>query len=598
MSRHRWSTGGALACALALSVTAAAAPVPGEQDKPLAQVPAKSVIVVQLKGLERGRERLDAFLKSALPDYADLARQKIKEALDQALQGRKIDAVTKDGHIFVVFTELPDPNTATPKMAVLVPVKSYKEFRDGILKDDERKDVKTDPLGYENANVEGQPTYFVDRKNGYAVVTPDADVAATFTKKFDGIDGKLSKPLAKALVASDFSVYVDMAAVNKQYGDAIKQAQSAFEQILDSAPDKSTAEMAKRVYAPMFQAALDSTAVLLAVDLRPEGLLLHTEVEVAADSKTNAMFKGWKSLPASEMAKLPGGSMLYSSMSYTPAVMKAFGSLAYGFVDPDGKEGKAIKKLLDEQAGANPRSMAYVATHFPSAGLGVTKYDNPAKAVDAQLKLFKELKEGDAFGGVLKSAPVVKEDAQKHAGFTLASVGMKWDLEKTVEKQSAALNEDQKKALMEYMKATLGEGSNMWLGTDGKVVVQVTAKDWDEARLLLDRYVKGEQAVGSTQAYKDAVKQLPAENSMLMLADVPQVAEGVVKAISGMLRSSGLPLNIPPGFETPDIKAKTSFAGLAVTLEPGRASVDVWLPATSINDVYKMYVEKLLKPNF
>ena len=52
MSRRRWSSWGALACALALTLPAAAAPVPGEQDKPLAQVPAKSAIVVQLKGFD------------------------------------------------------------------------------------------------------------------------------------------------------------------------------------------------------------------------------------------------------------------------------------------------------------------------------------------------------------------------------------------------------------------------------------------------------------------------------------------------------------------------------------------------------------------
>ena len=37
---------------------------------------------------------------------------------------------------------------------------------------------------------------------------------------------------------------------------------------------------------------------------------------------------------------------------------------------------------------------------------------------------------------------------------------------------------------------------------------------------------------------------------------------------------------------------------MAMTLESGRASVDVWVSAVSVNEVYKMYLEKLLKPNF
>jgi hypothetical protein len=597
MSRRRWSSWGALACALALTLPAAAAPVPGEQDRPLAQVPAKSVIVVQLKGFERSRERLNVLVKAAMPDFADLAKEKMKEALDQALDGRKIDAVSKDGPIFVVFTELPNANSNPPKMAVLVPVKNYKDFRDGILKEDERKGIKTDPLGYENAQVNGEAVYFVDRKNGYAVITPDADVAASFVKKYDGIDGKLSKSLARQLTAADVSVYVDMTAVNKEHGEAIKAAQAQLEQAVDATPDKSTADMIKRVYAPIFQAVGDSTALLVSADLRPEGVLLHVETEVPADSKTNALLKSWKTLPTTELAKLPAGSMVYSGMAYTPALMKEMGALAYGVVDPESAEGKAIKKLVGEMADANPHSLLN-ATNMPAAGVAVSKYDNPAKAVDAQLKLFKGLKEGSTFGAVLKSAPVVKENAKKHGGFDLASVSMKWDLEKTVEKQGAALSDDQKKAMIEYMKSMLGEGSDVWLGTDGKTVVQVTAKDWEEARDLLDRYQKGENTVGSSPAYKDAVKHLPAENSMVLLADVPQVTEMMVKSVVTMLQGSGLPIPIPPGFEKPSVKPKTSYVGVAFTLESGRGSLDLWLSATSINDVYKMYVEKLLKPNF
>jgi hypothetical protein len=599
MTRHRWFSWAALGCALVLTLPAAAAPVPGEQDKPLAQVPAKSAIVVQLKGFERTQERLHALIKNAMPDFADLAKEKMKEAIDQALMGRKLEAIPKDGHIFLVVTDLASLNGPTPKMAILVPVTDYKKFRDGLLKDDERKEIKTDPLGYENANVDGQATYFVNRKNGYAVVTPDADVAASFVKKYDGLDGKLSKPLAQRLMDADVSVYVDMVAVNKEHGDAIKMAQGQLEQALEGSPDKSATEMIKRIYAPIFQAVSDSTALLVSADLRPDGVLLHTEVEVPADSKSNTLLKGWKALPTTDLAKMPGGSMTYTSMAYTPELMKTLGSLSYGFTDPDSKEGKAIKNLMDELAAAGPRSQIS-AGNIPASGLVVTKFDNPAKAVDAQLKLFKELKAGSMYGTVLKSDPVVKENAMKHGGFEFNSVSLKWDLEKTIEKQAAAagMNDDQKKAMVEYMKSIVGEGTDVWFGTDGKTMMQVTAKDWESARDLLDRYQKGEQTLGSSQAYKDTIKNLTAENSMVMLVDVPQMTEVMVKAVVTVLQASGLPIPIPPGIEKPAVKAKTSFLGLGLTLASGRGSFDLWLSATSINDVYKMYVEKLLKPNF
>jgi hypothetical protein len=599
MIRHRWSCWGALACALALALPCAAAPVPGDQDKPLAQVPAKAPIVAQLRGFERTRDRLDALLKNAMPDFAAVARQKMDDALKQALNGRKLEGMTKDGPIFLVFTELPNPNQDPPKMAILVPVKSYKEFRDGLLTDDERKGLKPDPIGYESTNIEGTQTYFVDRKNGYAAVTPDADVAAFFAKKFDGLGGKLSKSVAQHLMDADASLYVDMAAVNKEHGEQIKQAQTQMEAVFDNLPNKDVGELLKRVYAPLFQATSDSTAYLVSADLRPEGVLLHVEVEVSTDSKTNGTLKQWKSLPVADLGKLPAGQMIYSGVAATPALLKEVGPFLYGVGnDPDSKESKAVHKMVAELAAAKP-SQQLTAASVPAGGLVAVKYDDPAKAVAAQLKMYKELKEGWALGAVLKAAPAIKEKAEKYGGFEFNSIGLKWDLEKTVEKQAAALNDDQKKALVESLKGLIGEGSDVWIGTDGKTVLQVTAKDWSAAKALIDSYQKGDGSLGKSQAYKDTVKHLPPNSSVTALIDVPQGAETGAKFVVGLMQGMGLGGQLPPGFDgKPAAKAKTSYLGIGVAMESGRGSLDLWVPAVSVNDIYKMYIEKLVKPNF
>src|SRR5262249_16767506 len=159
--------------------------------------------------------------------------------------------IPKDGSIFLVFTELPAPNQNPPKMAIVVPVTNYETFRNGLLKDEERKGIKADPLGYEIASINNEAVYFVNRKNGYAAATPDADIAASFVKKYDGLGEKLSKSLAQHMVDADVSVYVDMAAVNKAHGDDIKQLQALFEQGIDATPDKNVAEFVKRIYAPI-----------------------------------------------------------------------------------------------------------------------------------------------------------------------------------------------------------------------------------------------------------------------------------------------------------------------------------------------------------
>jgi hypothetical protein len=385
-----------------------------------------------------------------------------------------------------------------------------------------------------------------------------------------------------------------MTAINKEHGDALKQLQQTIDQGIEQSPDKSSAEMAKRFIAPMFQAVADSTAVVASADLRPEGVLLHVELEVAADSKTSATLKEWKSIPLADLHKLPAGQMAYDGMAYTPALMKELMPLQYGMTaGSDSEEDKAVLKAIGELADAGPR-VRLDAMNVPLSGLQVWKYDDPRKAVAAQLKLFKGLKAGSSYGSVLKANPVVKAGAEKHGGFEFHAVSLKWDLDKMLEKQGAALNDAQKQMMTEYFKAMLGEGMDLWFGTDGKTVLQVMAKDWPAARALVDRYQKGTDTLGEAQPFKDAAKHLPAEGSMLMLMDVPKYAEIIAKVGVGIVKQSGLPLQLPPDFEKPAVKGQTSYLGMGLTLGPGRGGFDLWLSATSVHDVYKMYLERLL----
>ena len=60
-----------------------------------------------------------------------------------------------------------------------------------------------------------------------------------FTKKVTGLDGKLGKETAQRLLGADVSLYLDAAALNKQYGDQLQGARFLLESQLPSAiPDK------------------------------------------------------------------------------------------------------------------------------------------------------------------------------------------------------------------------------------------------------------------------------------------------------------------------------------------------------------------------
>src|SRR5262249_56035689 len=112
----------------------------------------------------------------------------------------------------------------------------------------------------------------------------------------------------------------------------------------------------------------------------------------------------WKAVAFKELERLPGGRAYYSALKTSSALYKGLGGLMFGAVqDPESKEAKAVAAALDELAKAGP-GVRLDAYSLPMSGLQVYQYDEPAKAVDATLKLFQAMGPG---GGI--STATLKE---------------------------------------------------------------------------------------------------------------------------------------------------------------------------------------------
>jgi hypothetical protein len=266
--------------------------------------------------------------------------------------------------------------------------------------------------------------------------------------------------------------------------------------------------------------------------------------------------------------------------------MKALGGYLYG-TNPGAKENKNLKAALDDLAAAKPR-VRFEASSIPLKSLQVWTYDDPAKAVAAQLKLIRAVGEGDIFQAAPIKEPTVKEKAQEYGKFELHYFSAKWDFEKMLEQlpEVPGPGGDFKKKMPELMKKWLGSEVNVWFGTDGKSVVQVAAKNFKEAQGLLEEYTKGKKPIGQEQAYKDARKELPKEATFLVLADVPQYAKLGFDVVGAVLP---LPIPLPPPGKT-----KATYMGVAVTVKPERGSLDLWIPGQAAQEMYKM-IEPVIK---
>ena len=601
MKRSYWMTAAAAAFVLAAAApTARTAPVPTDKSA-LAQVPATAPIVFHLNGLASVRDHVVAFLKNAVPDQAAVVEKQSEEFLKNGFQGRKLKGLAKNGPIFLVLTEMPKPGDNPPKAAVIAAVTDYAEFRDNVLSDDEKKGLKKGDGFESTASDMGGDIFFVDRKE-YVVVTPSKDVAEALAKPpAKGLDGKLSEAQAAKFLFSDFGLYVNMEDVNKEYADQIKAAREAVEEQLkkaEKADDKSmkvALSMAKQFVGPLFQAVEDGRSTLVTLEVRSGGVALHTDAEFLKDSKTADLLKDSKVAAFKDLGKLPAGQFVYVGLSINPALTRMVGPLLHGMAaDPDSKGGKALAEAFEEWVKAGPTEEV-ASSAMPLAGVEVLKCAEPEKAVQAGIRMIEAAGEEGGFqSSYLKGKPEVKPAAEKYKNIEFTYIHMEFDLDKLVPEKAGGKEtpEGMRKAQIEMMRKIMGEGMTAWLGTDGKELVQVTAKDWDAAEKLLDQYYKGENTAGDDKAFVTARKELPARATVVELIDAMQYAGLILEFVKPLMESSGakLPVTLPE-----PVKGQPGYIGFAAALEGDRAGLDFVVTAEAVQQIYKNYVVPLMR---
>ncbi|HEV2948781.1 MAG TPA: hypothetical protein VGX70_15510 [Gemmataceae bacterium] len=559
------------------------------QESPLAQLPANTSIVFQVRGVERTKNRLVAFLKNALPDLAPMVEAQMDEAIKNGFDGgRHLNGLYKDGPHFLILTDLPMPGSdQQPKMAGVLRLTNYQDFVKGLLKEEEFKGLKPTKDGYDVAMMGNEETYFIDRKD-YVLVTPNKELAGQLAKKGPGFDGKLKPDIAKKLLDADVSTFVDMNIVNKEFGGQIQSFRQLFDLGFAQAGEqlgKANAEMIKGMFEGFFQFVEDSSGILLAAEFRPEGLAFHLQAQVGPDSRTNALFKSTQKSTFENLGQLPAGQLAFTGLSLAGPNYKLFQLMTQGAIEDEAKE---IKTALADLEKSGPE--VWIGSfQMPIQGIQITTYKDPVKASAAQLKLMQGLKQGENFMNIaLKSKPDVKPEAQNYQGFKLHSASFVWDYEKTVEKQGGQqLPEETRKQMAEAMKKMMGEQANLWFGTNGKEYVQVTAKDWAAAQTLLNQFLEGKSAIKDQKAYQDTRKLLPPQTTFLALVDALPYFQAMGNYFLSVMKSVPLPIAIPVQ-SLPAVKGEPAYLGFAVTLESGTGGMDFWLPASAVKEVRKL----------
>ncbi len=570
----------ATAVSLLAAIPSFAAPVPSEKS-PLAWVPAATPVVIHINGLHNLRDHVVAFLRKADPGDADAVQNGTEEFFRDGINGHKIRGVPKNGHILIALMDLNhiNDNDNVPDLAVIVAVEDYKTFRDNLFNEEERKTLKSED-GYESILLDdlpfpGKRCFLVDKKD-HAVFTLRKERAAEFAKGGPGLDGRISKSQSDHLLASDLGLYVSMDILHKDYAEMVKGAREALEEQLKRAdeaadrPLKPLLGQARDAIGPLFQAVEDSQGILATIDLRADGLLLHADSEFRASGKTAELLKDFKPTAFSGLDKMPRGQTYYVGMETVAPLFRLTGTMLFSSVaDAKGQEAKAIDEAVQEMLQAGPRERL-LAVSAPPSGVEAWRFDDPDKAVAAQARLIAATGAALVKAGVLKDQPEIQPHAHKVKGFDFTAVRVRWDVDKMLSPAAGA--SQQEKDRLAAAKKALGDGMNLWFGTDGKAFVQVTAPDWDAAQKQLDGYLQGADRIGGDKAFTAARKALPAEATALMVIDVVRQAETLGGAA-------------PRGPIPADLQGKPGYVGVAATLEPGRAGLDLYVQAEVVRMV-------------
>jgi hypothetical protein len=592
----------ALSAALA-APPAAAAPVPadGGKNAPL-PFPAKAPVVVTLNGFDTARARLDKLLTAALPKEAGPVAKLLDAQLDKLFQGRKLDAVRKDARLFLVLNDLAGLADETPAVSVLVPVKGYKDFLDSFLTKDEARGVERGRDGVDSVKVtlagDEMTLHMVDLKE-YAAVSVDRGTAEGYAGKYVAATGEqMGADLGETFLKADVAAYVNMDAVNQQFGDEIRGIKGLIDFGLQQAQQqgalpgvsKKQLDAMKVMFKGLVQGVEDCRGVVLGAEFRPDGLFLRLQARFADNSETAKTLSAETPGPLADLGRLPPGLGTYTAMRLGKGVGKVVRDLSQELVttDDDARGAELIEGHLKDLEAAGPGA-EFAAALPPDAALTVTAYKDADKAAKALAKAYKAVAAGGRVGGtVLKAAPRVGEGAEKYKGFTFASVNLTFDFDATV----AGLPDEARGPTLEILKRTTAEKTARWIGSDGKVVVQVTAKNWAAAQKLLDQYLDEKAGVGAAAGFKAVRSQLPAEANVLLVAEVESGLSAMIAQLKAVTAAV-------PGF--PDLGplkkpagGAPTYAGLALTLKGETATLTAYVPAPAAASAYRL-IEPLFK---
>ena len=545
-----------------------AAPVP---------IPADALVVVQLGGRTTVVEHLTQFLTAVQPDAAKEMPQRLRKFLADAAPGRDIDSVTPGERIVGVAFTFDGWNSPTPPWVWLVPVKDAATFRKKLLTDDERGDFEAGKEGVDRAG----PWFLVNRP-GHVALSANEAAARAFQASRELVTPERLGGLAPIVNDSDASVYLNVAAVNAQYGDVVRStAQFAGLMLRNGGGplpsfDSRQVETVQLTLDGLTQTLADGRDLAVGLNCDADGVTARAEVAWTPGSPTAKQFASDKPAALDKLVTLPAGFTAYTASRWGPAASAIVRRLTREYQAPPDDERATAAVTAFEATGRDGVRVA-VSRVGESGSLSVTP--DAAKVTAAHAKLLRTMPRGGYSRNVLLGEkPGLREKAVEANGFALHRGELALDLEAGV---ATIRDPNVKQATLESMRRLVSEKTVLWFGDDGKRCAQLEAATPADATRLLGSLLGENDRVGGNAAFAATRQRLPRLESYLLLAE----AGPTVATLADYSRSVAGALPAVPGFEVPEFRtlknSPQSFVGVALTAQAGSVGLTLFVPAAA-----------------
>jgi hypothetical protein len=523
-----------LSCLVSLWMVATVGQAPAEASW-LKSVPADVSVVARIRALEDVSGDLLAMLKTMSPAAAEAARNAVEPQL-QAFEGTYGAAASKNP--FFVLFRLPDP--AQPNLSawgVIVKTGDAAAVIKGLGQDGGEKPKTLD--GYESFPAKDGQTWYTTKGTGWVAFGPDEAMIKAVHKPQSSLAEALSPEVQAKFLAGDVGLCLDIAAVQKQYGDVIEQAKPALMAQLEQAPNAGGAQNVKNAKA-MFDALTEGLKVgdrlALSLDFDADGLTLSGLATVKGDTPAARSLAQATTATGELMAKLPGDKMAYFFGAGGTGSPTGQPKLGAGSA-PEAKTSPEVDRAVAARMQALEGRLVTGMTMMPMQAVSLADPKDPQAAVQASLEADK------ARQAQQEAKMTIEPNALSHGGFQFTRVKTEVD----PQKMAKEARPDVPNAAEIFKKVVAGNAITTYTGTDGKLFVEAMAPSDDQMKAQIDAIKDGSRSLGSLASWKSLRAKLPERATVLVLLSAQETVKMIFSSVSAMSNNADmkLPADLP-----------------------------------------------------